>query len=62
MNSTLNYQSTAYFRVGYELYIGGHNAEVCNPDDGCQVVTITRVWNHEEYEADISNNDIAVVM
>ena len=65
VNSTLNYQSTTDFRVGHELYIGGHNSRLCNLDDGCQVVTITQVWMHEDYEdiygGRIPNEDITMV-
>ena len=52
------------FSVGDVLYAGAHDVDVCLEKDGCYVVTVTEVWNHENFEylpGRIPNEDIAVL-
>ena len=49
------------FRPGDFFFIGAHNLGSCSSSEGCFVVIIQEVWNHEDYLLPIFNNDISVV-
>ena len=48
-----------YSRAGQSVYIGAHNRTFC--EEPCTRVTVTRVWEHRDYNDSTYNNDVAIV-
>ena len=49
-----------FFRQGQVYRIGAHDSENCQESDGCYEVTITEVWDYEDFNAAEFTEDLSI--